>query len=174
MTQRTTDVYGTCQIECRSCWYCAMIRKTRILKSWPGVIHRSRGKICQFIAMVDLSDVIIIHLTTPTVVAYHGRANDLARTCCIIYGIPSNKQALIHLEFTPSFAPLPPRSMHSSLSEYALVSSRARPWSCRAWLAFLPLGYAHVASRPWPCGSAEWRVRGNRCRLVGSMTYMLD
>ena len=55
-----------------------MIRTVRVLRSWPGVICRSREKICQFIAMVDLPDVTIMYLTTPTVGAYHGYANDLA------------------------------------------------------------------------------------------------
>ncbi len=116
---------------------------------------------CEFIAMLDRPDVTIIYLTTPTATAplriLPLISPPMRRTPWSLI----NRHASIGPEPTPSSPPPPPprQSTHSSLTGYALVSSRALPWSCRAWLAFLPSGYAHVASRPWPCGSANTCVR---------------
>lgn len=123
---------------------------------------------CEFIAMLDLPDVLILYLTTPTAAAYL-MILLLISPCmkCILRSL-INQHASIRSDPTPSSPPPPPprQSMHFSSFGYALVSSRALPWSCRAWLASLPSGYAHVVSRPWPCGSADSCVRGKYYRLV--------
>ena len=125
-----------------------------------AVVKRS----CEFSAMLDLSDVTIIYLTTPTSAAPLMTLPLIS--LCMMYISRSliDRKASIHPEPTPSLLPPPTRlSTHSSLFEYAPVSSRVLPWSCRAWLASPPSKYAHVVSRPWPCGSAKRPVKPKMC-----------
>ena len=54
---------------------------------------------------------------------------------------------------SPRPAPHPHPTPVSSSPPHAPVSSRERPWSCRAWLAFPLSRLAHGAFRLWLCGS---------------------